>query len=97
MKNRSRTEISSVIIESARSGATKTKIMYKAYLSYSQLVEYLKHLQQNDLITCEEGTQLYRPTEKGLKFLNMSNELNEMTIKTNSKNYNIVESQTPSS
>src|SRR2546428_13095627 len=97
MKNRSRTEISSVIIESARSGATKTKIMYNAYLSHSQLVEYLKHLQQNDLITCEEGTQLYRPTEKGLKFLNMSNELNEMTIKTNSKNYNIVESQTPSS
>ena len=92
MKNRSRTEISSVIIESARSGATKTKIMYKAYLSYLQFVEYLKHLQRNDLLVYEEGTQLYRPTEKGLKFLNISNDLNEMTIVTNSKNYNIVES-----
>ena len=92
MKYRSRTEISSMIIESARSGATKTKIMYKAYLSYFQVVEYLKHLQQNDLLVYEEGTQLYRPTEKGLKFLNISNDLNEMTIVTNSKNYNIVES-----
>ena len=92
MKYRSRTEISSMIIESARSGATKTKIMYKAYLSYFQVVEYLKYLQQNDLLAYEEGTQLYRPTEKGLKFLNISNDLNEMTIVTNSKNYNIVES-----
>ena len=73
-----------MIIESSRSGATKTKIMYKAYLSYFQVVEYLKHLQQNDLLAYEEGTQLYRPTEKGLKFLNLSNELNEMAI-TNSK------------
>jgi len=92
MKYRSRTEISSMILESARSGATKTKLMYKAYLSYFQVVEYLKHLQQNDLLVYEEGTQLYRPTEKGLKFLNISNDLNEMTILTNSKNYNIVES-----
>ena len=84
MKYRSRSEISAMIIESSRSGATKTKIMYKAYLSYFQVVEYLKHLQQNDLLVYEEGTQLYRPTEKGLKFLNLSNELNEMAI-TNSK------------
>ena len=84
MKYRSRSEISAMIIESSRSGATKTKIMYKAYLSYFQVVEYLKHLQKNDLLEYEECTQLYRPTEKGLKFLNLSNELNEMAI-TNSK------------
>ena len=92
MKYRSRSEITSMMLESARSGATKTKIMYNTYLSYSQLVEYLKYLQQNELITREEGTQLYKPTEKGLKFLNMSNELNEMTLVTNSKNYVVVES-----
>ena len=91
MKYRSRSDITTMILESARSGATKTKLMYNAYLSYSQLVEYLKYLQQNDLLTCEQGTQLYKPTEKGLKFLNVSNELNEMTIATNSKKYNIVE------
>lgn len=78
-----------MMLDSARSGTTKTKMMYKAFLSYGQLVEYLKYLQQNDLITYEEGTQLYKPTEKGLKFLNLSEELSEMTLETNSKNYNI--------
>jgi len=92
MKYRSRSDITTMILESARSGATKTKLMYNAYLSYSQLIEYMKYLQQNDLLKYEEGTQLYKPTEKGLKFLNMSNELNEMVIMTDSKKYNIVES-----
>ena len=91
MKYRSRSEITNMMLECARSGVTKTKMMYAAYLSYGQLVEYLKYLQQNDLITYEEGTQLYRPTEKGLKFLHLSEELSEMTLVTNSKNYSLVE------
>ena len=89
MKYRSRSDITAMILESARTGATKTKIMYKAYLSYAQVIEYLKHLQQNDLLAYEDGTQLYRPTEKGLKYLNLTNELSEMTLVANSKNYNM--------
>lgn len=86
MKYRSRNEIANMMLESARNGATKTKIMYKAYLSYSQLVEYMKYLQQNDLLRYEEGTQLYKPTEKGLKFLNLLEEMSEMTLVTSAKN-----------
>lgn len=83
MKYRSRTDIISMVLDSARAGSTKTKIMYKAYLSYAQVMEYLKFLQENDLLTCEERTRLYRVTEKGLKFLNASDELNELvTLKT---------------
>lgn len=82
MKNRSRIEIINMMLDSARSGATKTQIMYKAYLSYSQLVEYIEYLQQNRLITHNEGMQLYRPTEKGLKFLNLSEKLSQMTVVT---------------
>jgi predicted transcriptional regulator len=37
MKYRRGTEIISIILESANGGATKTKIMYKAFLSYAQL------------------------------------------------------------
>jgi predicted transcriptional regulator len=85
MKYRSRSDITAMILESARTGASKTKIMYKAYLSYAQVIEYLKYLQQNDLLAYEEGTQVYRPTEKGLKFLNLTNELSEMTLVANSK------------
>ena len=91
MQYRSRPEITAMILESARTGATKTKIMYKAYLSYSQVGDYLEYLQQNDLLACEECTKLYRPTEKGLKLLSISNDLNEMMTVANSKyNWNNV-------
>lgn len=78
LKYRSRTDIMTMILETARNGAGKTKIMYKAYLSYSQLTEYLKYLKQTDLLKYEEGTQTYRPTEKGLKFLKASDSMSEL-------------------
>ena len=87
LKYRSRTEIANMMLDSARGGATKTKIMYKAYLSYSQLIEYLAYLQKNKLITLMDGTDLYRPTEKGLVFLDMSVKLNDMTYGPNSKEF----------
>ncbi len=40
MKNRSRTEMLATMLEAAKGKATKTKIMYSAFLSYSQLNEY---------------------------------------------------------
>ena len=84
MKYRSRSDITTMILESTRSGASKTKIMYNAYLSYTQVVGYLKYLQQNNLLKYEEDTHLYRPTEKGLKFLNLSDKLNKMATVNNS-------------
>ncbi len=41
MKYRSRTEIVNSILNAANGGATKTKIMYNAFLSYNQLKDYL--------------------------------------------------------
>ena len=78
MKNRSRTEIAATILESANGGATKTKIMYKSFLSYSQLKEYLSVFIENNLIEGLEGTQTYKTTEKGLNFLKMHNEIGEL-------------------
>ncbi len=78
MKYRSRTEIASRILESATGGATKTKIMYKAYLSYAQLKEYLSVLEENGLLTQDKGQQLYRTTEKGKRFLDITNSLQGM-------------------
>ena len=89
MKNRSRTEITTMILESARTGATKSKIMYNAYISYAQLIEYLKFLQEGNLLAYEQGTQLYRVTEKGFRFLSTSYELNELMI-PKSKNYQYI-------
>ena len=65
MKYRSRTEIVSMILEAANGGATKTKIMFKAFLSYAQLREYLSVLIENNLLEYLEGMQTYKTTEKG--------------------------------
>ena len=78
MKYRSRTEIVAMILEAANGGATKTKIMYKAFLSYAQLREYLSVLIENNLLEYLEGSQTYKTTEKGLSFLKMNNEIAEL-------------------
>ena len=78
MKYRSRTEIVSMILEAANGGATKTKIMYKAFLSYNQLKEYLSVLIENNLIEYLDGTQTFKTTEKGLNFLKMHNAIEEL-------------------
>lgn len=78
MKYRSRTEIISMILDSVTVGTTKTKIMYKAYLSYTQLKEYLSLLEESGMIVYENGTQIYKITEKGRKFLKLSIEIDDM-------------------
>jgi predicted transcriptional regulator len=78
MKYRSRTEIVSMILEAANGGATKTKIMYKAFLSYAQLKEYLSVLIENNLLEYLEGIQTYKTTEKGFNLLKMHNEIGEL-------------------
>jgi len=78
VKYRSRTEIVAMILEAANGGATKTKIMYKAFLSYAQLREYLSVLIENNLLEYLDGSQTYKTTEKGLSFLKMHNEIGEL-------------------
>lgn len=78
MKYRSRTEIVSTILGVVSHGASKTKIMYDAYLSYTQLTEYLSFLTENKMIKRHEGTEMYRLTEKGQKFYLKCKEIDEM-------------------
>jgi predicted transcriptional regulator len=64
MKYRSRTEIVCNILDATNGGATKTKIMYTAFLSYGQLKEYLSVLVENNLIEYSDGTHKFKTTEK---------------------------------
>jgi len=52
--------------------------MYKAFLSYAQLKEYLSVLIENNLLEYLEGSQTYKTTEKGLNLLKMHNEIGEL-------------------
>jgi predicted transcriptional regulator len=89
MRYRSRTEIITKILEivndggssSSRfgdGGVSKTRIMYKAFLSYNQLKEYLGVLTENDLLNYDAYTQTFKTTEKGLRFLDTFNQMDGM-------------------
>ncbi|MFZ0893479.1 MAG: winged helix-turn-helix domain-containing protein [Candidatus Nitrosopolaris sp.] len=78
MKYRSRTDIAALILEAANGGAAKTKIMYRAFLSYAQLKEYLAVLLENGLIEYSKGEQTYRITQKGMRFVQLYNQVGEL-------------------
>ena len=71
------------INESGIDGISKTSIMYKSFLSYAQLKEYLSFLLEKGLIdefpqqTEASGNEksLYKITEKGLRLLQISLEI----------------------
>ena len=86
MKNRSRTEIVGNILDASNGGASKTKIMYTAFLSYNQLKEYLSVLIENNLIEYLDGTKTFKTTEKGLNFLKTHNEIGELLQQTTLEN-----------
>lgn len=79
MKYRSRTDIVSQILEASLGGTTKTKIMYKAYLSYDQLREYLSVLIENGLLQYNSEENQYKVTQKGNQFLRTYQQMAGMT------------------
>jgi len=80
---KSRTGLNTIrrILESARHGATKSRIMHDSYLSSEKASVFLKILQENKLLKCELGNKVYHTTERGFEILDESNELNEFLYK----------------
>jgi predicted transcriptional regulator len=68
------------ILKIARGGASKTHIMYKANLSTVQLNSHLNFLLDNTLLirTQENDRRVYRPTGKGLDFLQRYQRITDM-------------------
>jgi predicted transcriptional regulator len=60
-------------------GVPKTKIMYKAFLNYAQLKEYLTILTDNGLLSYDLGTQTFKTTQKALRFLKAYGQLDQLT------------------
>jgi len=54
------------ILETAKDGAKKTRIMYRCNLSYRQTKKLVSHLLETELLTVGSS---YHTTEKGLQFL----------------------------
>lgn len=67
-KKRSKEEIVASILFTAKSGVSKTAIMYANYLSFSQLNKYLTFgLKAKVLYLSDDGR--YHTTSKGLEYL----------------------------
>jgi predicted transcriptional regulator len=80
MRNRSRIDIISQILDTANvsTGATKTKIMYKAYVRYSQLGEYLTFLTERHMLSYNLDTHTFKTTARGLSFLELYNKIDHI-------------------
>jgi predicted transcriptional regulator len=70
--NRGKIEIMADILSLSTSGIKKTHIMYRANLSYEQILYYLNELLSKALMVQDvnETHTTYRTTEKGREFLN---------------------------
>jgi predicted transcriptional regulator len=75
---RSRTEIIGQILNTANGGITKTKLMYKVFLSHDQLKEYLTVLTESDLLRYDFVSRTFKTTEKGLTFLGLYNQIDQL-------------------
>jgi predicted transcriptional regulator len=72
------------MLEITKDGPSKTQIMYKASLSFSQLNDYLAFLLHSKLIEQVNvaGVEVYIITDKGSDFLQRHNELTKMLKST---------------
>src|SRR5438445_6894191 len=77
LKYRSRVDIVAAMLQSAIGGATKTKLMYSAFLSHSQVEEYLEFLRAKRLISFIADKKRYVPTDRGIQFLKMYGEIKD--------------------
>ena len=66
---RRRIDIIADILLAVGQGATRTKVMYQANLSYKLLVKYLMHVTGAELVQFEKADQRYVVTSKGEEFL----------------------------
>ncbi|MCS7114163.1 MAG: winged helix-turn-helix domain-containing protein [Nitrososphaerota archaeon] len=79
-KRRDKLYIIAEILEIAKDKALKTQIMYRANLSFTQLNDYLNFMLKTKFLErfVENGKEFYKPTKKGLNFLQRYRELTDL-------------------
>jgi predicted transcriptional regulator len=91
LKHRSKEEIAALVLEAIvnTNRPTQPMIMYKAYLTHVQLKEILASLMEKGLIEYHKLERIYTITEKGIHFLEVYNQLNQLQTS------NILKTTTP--
>ncbi len=83
----SKLELISLIIQHSIDGSNIMEMMFKIIPSYELLKKYLDLMQENDLITYHKFDKTFFATSKGLDFLYVYNDLNEMIENCNKLHY----------
>jgi predicted transcriptional regulator len=76
-------DIAAAILEVAKGGAIKTRIMYTAFMSYPQTKEYLQLLLEQGLLEYVKEEKVYNTTDKGKRFLKMYKEVDGLVPREN--------------
>jgi len=78
-KHRDKIQIICDILQLANGRETKKiKIMHNANLSYGQSKQHLMFLIDKDLLRYDEDTRTYKTTEKGIRFLQIYDQIDGM-------------------
>lgn len=79
-KHRNRLYIIAEILAMAKNETSKTKIKYRANLSFAQLNEYLSLLLKRELlrVNANDGKTVYKITDKGVNFLEKYEEMSSL-------------------
>jgi predicted transcriptional regulator len=96
LKHRSKEEITALVLEAIvnTDRPTQTMIMYKAYLTHVQLKQFLASLIEKGLIEYHNLERIYTITEKGMHFLEVYNQLNQLQTSNMLKTTTSTELQT---
>ena len=84
MKHRSKIEIMYQILEIAKcdrnsgNGVTQTKIMYRAFITFVQVREFLTFLTERGLLQFDRNTKTFKTTEKGFGLLQKFKQLEQV-------------------
>jgi predicted transcriptional regulator len=68
------------MLEAARHGGAKTKIMYSSYLSSHELRAYLELVIRNGLLAYDSTKQRYKTTQKGLRLLELYDNIGKVEL-----------------
>ena len=74
-KKRTKQEIVAAILITATDGASKTRIMYRSLLSFSQIQKYLSYVLAAKLLDLDSQSRRYITTNRGLDYLKHFQEL----------------------
>ena len=79
-KRRDKLVIMTEIVSIAKKGTSKTHIMFKANLSFSQLNQYISLLSHTSLLekSACDGRVIYKATQKGLEFMEKQQQIMDL-------------------